>query len=92
MLSIVYISFALFAAACFYASVPHQRLWPRRPNLKGALRAVGLLLCLFALGVAALALGFWSGLFAALTALMLGCVLLPYIDAWRSPGGRADVG
>ena len=79
-----YIFSALLAAACFYLAVSHQRILPRLQRYKVGLRASGGLLCVVAIIGAAQMLGFWAGVFAVLTTLMLGCVVLPYADAWRS--------
>lgn len=79
-----YIFSALLAAACFYSAVSHQRLLPRLQRYKAGLRAGGGLLCVVAIIGATQLLGFWAGVFAVLTTLMLGCVVLPYADAWRS--------
>lgn len=91
MLSALFVLLALLAAACFYASVPHQRLW-RRPWDKTWLRAAGSGCFVLSMLAASFALSFWAGFYAATTALMLGCVVLPYIDAWRSQRSRVDVG
>lgn len=79
-----YVFSALLAAACFYSAASHQRLIPRLRRYKVALRACGGALCVVAIGSAALLLGLCAGVFAVLTTLMLGCVVLPYVDAWRS--------
>ena len=51
-------------------------------------------LCMALATVAAIAaLGLWAGVFAALTALMLVLVVLPYLDAWlQLRKGRRHVG
>ena len=43
-----------------------------------------------ALAAEVAALGVVAGAFAALTALMLALVLLPYADAWRQAGAAAE--
>ncbi len=78
---------ALGAALALYLASPQQRLappWPRR-----GLRLAAAALLGGALALAARSLGFTAGLFLVLSALMLGCVALPFINlAW----GRRDVG
>lgn len=78
---------ALAAALALYLASPHQRLLRRLPPRGLRLAAAGLLS--IALALAGDALGFTAGLFSVLSALMLGCVALPFINlAW----GRRDVG
>lgn len=86
-----YVFSALLAAACFYLAVSHQRLLPRVQRYKVALRASGGLLCVGAIVGAAQLLGFWAGVFAVLTTLMLGCIVLPCVDAWRKHGDEQHV-
>ena len=86
-----YVISALLAAACFYSAVSHQRVVPRLRRYKVALRASGGLLCAVAIVSAARLLGLWAGVFAALTAFMLGCVVLPYVDAWLTHGEAQHV-
>lgn len=81
----------MLAAVCLYAGSSHQRLFLRIQRHQAALRAGGGLLCVVAIFVAAQSLGFWAGFFAALTAVMLGCVLLPYVDAWRAQRNERHV-
>lgn len=83
-MTIFYVLLAMLAAACIYAGSSHQRLFLRMQRHQAALRASAGLLCVVAILIAAQSLGFWAGFFSVLTALMLGCVLLPYVDAWRS--------
>lgn len=83
-MTIFYVLLAMLAAASIYSGSSHQRLFLRMQRHPTALRAGGGLLCIVAIFVAAQSLGFWAGFFAVLTALMLGCVLLPFVDAWRS--------
>ena len=90
LLNLLWVLAGLVSAALFYASVPHQQLlssWPQR----GALRAAGCVLFAISLLMAVYVLGFSSGVFAALTALMLGCVALPYLSAWRVQKDSAHV-
>lgn len=89
--TVLYILCAALAAACFYAAASHQRLFRQTQNYKLALRACGGLLSVVALVIAAQLLGLWAGIFAALTTLMLGCVVLPYVDAWRTHRGERHV-
>lgn len=91
MLGALYVLLALLASACFHASVPHQRLWTLAWK-KAWLRAAGGGCFVLSTIAAAFVLGFWAGFYAATTALMLGCVVLPYVDAWRSQRSRVDVG
>ncbi|WP_369941765.1 hypothetical protein [Xanthomonas medicagonis] len=92
-LTAVYLLAAAFAALAFYLATAHQRLRPRWRRHARALRVAGAALSALALAAAIAALGVWAGTFAALSALMLGATVLPYLDAWRQArGGRADVG
>jgi hypothetical protein len=84
-----YLLVAGLAALCFYLASPHQRLWRCAPGRARPLRAAGWLGCAGAVAAAWPPLGFWAGLFAALTALMLALVALPYLDFYRS---KRDVG
>jgi hypothetical protein len=79
-----YLLLAVLAAACFYLAAPHQYLVLSLQRHQVALRISGVALCVVAILLAGQSLGFWAGFFAVLTTLMLGCVMLPYIDAWRS--------
>jgi len=89
----LYLLAAPLAALAFYLATAHQRLRPAWRRHARALRVGGALLCVLALAAAIAALGVWAGTFAALSALMLAAVALPYLDAWRQlRGGRADVG
>jgi len=89
----LYLLAAPLAALAFYLATAHQRLRPRwRPHAR-ALRVAGAVLSTLALVAAIAALGVWAGTFAALSALMLAAVALPFLDAWRQlRGGHADVG
>jgi len=74
---------SVLAALGFYLACAHQRLWPSaRPHAR-ALRASAWTCAALATAAAIAEWGTWAGVFAALTALMLALVLLPYADAWR---------
>ncbi len=73
----------LTALACYLAS-PHQRLCPRVQPRHRLLRFAAGAGAILATAIAVVELGWWPGVFAALTAQMLALVLLPYVDAWRS--------
>lgn len=74
---------SLLAALGFYLATVHQTVWPRARAHARIVRA-GAWLCMVAATAAAIvALGVWAGVFAALTAIMLAAVCLPYLDAWR---------
>lgn len=89
----LYLLAAPLAALAFYLATAHQRLRPAWHRHARALRIAGTALSVLALVAAIAALGVWAGIFAALSALMLAAVVLPYLDAWRQlRGGRADVG
>jgi uncharacterized membrane protein len=88
--SLLWVLAALVAAALFFASVPHQRLLPRTLQPRTS-RAAGCVSFLISLVLATYALGLWSGVFSALTALMFGCVLLPYLNAWQLQRNLARV-
>jgi len=89
----LYLLAAPLAALAFYLATAHQRLRPGWRAQARALRMAGALLGALALVAAIAALGVWAGTFAALSALMLAAVALPFLDAWRQlRGGRADVG
>lgn len=92
-LSLMFLSLAWLAASAFYLACAHQRIWTRARGHARALR-IGASLCTCAAALAAVAaLGLWAGLFSALTALMLGLVALPYLDAWGlTTQARTDVG
>lgn len=80
---------SLLAALGFYLATAHQRLWPRARGHARALRAAAWLCSALATAAAIVALGTWAGVFAALTAIMLAAVCLPYLDAWRQARGSA---
>lgn len=77
-----YLLAALAAALAFYLATPHQRLRPGAAARAGRLRWIGAGCSVLSAIAAIAALGTTAGLFAALTALMLGAVALPYFDAW----------
>lgn len=89
-MNLLWLLTGLASAMLFYASIPHQRLLPASPR-RGALRAAGCVVFLISILLGVYALGVWSGVFAALTALMLGCVVLPYINAWQTQRKPAHV-
>ncbi|MCC4596227.1 hypothetical protein NRY95_00345 [Xanthomonas campestris pv. phormiicola] len=89
----LYLLAAPLAALAFYLATAHQRLRPGWRRHARALRVAGAGSSVLALAAAIAALGVWAGTFAALAALMLAAVALPYLDAWRHlRGERADVG
>lgn len=85
----LYLLLSASAALGFYLSTSHQRLWAGAAARRGILRSAAWLLCAMAAAAAIAALGTWAGVFAALTAIMLASVLLPYADAWRAQRGSA---
>jgi hypothetical protein len=102
----LYLIFSVLAGLGFYLGTRHQRLWPAAQARHARWRALAWLCSGAATASAIAVLGLWAGVFAALTAVMLVMVLLPYLDAWRalraearvqsvakaSPGGSPDVG
>ncbi|MDC8758466.1 hypothetical protein [Janthinobacterium fluminis] len=82
-MSHLYLLIATLAAVCFYLASPHQHLWLGAPRHARRLRLAGWAGCLAAVGAGHVALGFWAGLFAALSALMLALLALPYLDCYR---------
>ncbi|CTP85555.1 putative membrane protein [Xanthomonas translucens pv. poae] len=89
----LYLLAASLAALMVYLATAHQRLRPGWRRHARALRMAGALLSTLALVAAIAVLGVWAGTFAALSALMLAAVALPFLDAWRQlGGGRRDVG
>lgn len=78
-----YLLLSIAAALGIYLSSQHQQLWPagqRHPRLlRVGTWTSTVLATLTAIG----AEGLWGGVFAALTVVMLGLVLLPYLDAWQ---------
>jgi hypothetical protein len=102
----LYLLFSVLAGLGFYLGTRHQRLWAPAQARHAQLRAAAWLCSAAATAAAMAALGVWAGVFAALTAVMLVMVVLPYLDAWRAlrvearlaaaakarSGGSADVG
>ncbi len=78
-----FLTLSFMAALGFYLACAHQKLWPDARGHLRALRVAAWLCAVLANAAAIVALGIWSGVFAVLTAIMLGAVLLPYLDAWR---------
>ncbi|NIJ77522.1 CHASE2 domain-containing sensor protein [Xanthomonas campestris] len=78
-----YLLTAAASSLTFYLATRHQRLWPQRRLSARALRIGANVLLLLSLGCAMQALGTWAGVFAAVTALMLVAVALPYLDTWQ---------
>lgn len=92
-MTFLYLLLATLAAAGFYLACAHQRLWRAGSRHARALRAAACVCAALATAAAIAALGPWAGVSAALTALMLVLVALPYLDAWRQlRGGNDDVG
>ncbi|KQQ78348.1 hypothetical protein ASF73_05760 [Xanthomonas sp. Leaf131] len=78
-----YLLTAAVSALAFYLATTHQRVWPHRRLSARILRIGGSVLLALSLAFAMQALGPWAGIFAALTALMLVAVALPYLDVWQ---------
>lgn len=78
-----WLTLSLLAALGFYLATAHQTLWPPARVRARAVRAAAWLCTALALATAIVALGVWAGVFAALTAIMLAAVCLPYLDAWH---------
>lgn len=78
----LYLIVSMLAGVCFYCSTPHQRLCTPLATHPVMLRGIGGVLFVIAVNYAVQAIGLLPGFFAALTSLMLSCVLLPYLDAW----------
>lgn len=79
----VCLCFAFLAGAGFYLASPHQRLRPGWRTHAKRLRMVATIAALLSMLAAIHMLGVWAGVFVMLTVLMLVCVALPYVDAWR---------
>lgn len=78
----LYLLSSLLAGLGFYLATAHQQFLPRLHARAALLLRTGAWLCtLLAVLAAIRALGVWAGAFAALTAIMLVAVLLPYLDA-----------
>lgn len=92
-MTLIYLLLSLASAAAFYLASRHQRLSARAMGRRAGLRAIAWAAGALAIVVAVAALGVVAGVFSALTAWMLGTVLLPYVDAWRQlRKGVPDVG
>lgn len=81
-MTLLYLLSGLLAALAFYLATAHQRLWPALRARARLLRLLAWWFTLACLLAAIQALGPWAGAFAALSALMLALVALPYADAW----------
>jgi len=95
-MTLLYLLSGALAALAFYLACAHQRLRSSlRVQAQRRLRLAAWLLSAVSLVAAVQVLGLWAGVFAALTAVMLGMVALPYVDAWmhgaQARSGR-DVG
>lgn len=76
MMTLISVIAALLGGACLAFASPQQ-------GGRKALRLAWLPLLPGAVALAAVEYGFWAGFFIALTAFMLGMVLLPYLNAYR---------
>ena len=83
MTTALYLLLSLLAGLAFYLACAHQRLRPALRSRARVLRVAAWSLALLATFAAIAGMGVWAGVFAALTALMLALVVLPYLDAWR---------
>jgi hypothetical protein len=77
----LYLMSSLLAGLGFYLATAHQQFMPGIRAQARLLRTGAWLCTLLALFGAIRLLGVWAGVFAALTAVMLVAVLLPYLDA-----------
>jgi len=77
----LYLLSSLLAGLGFYLATAHQQFLPRLRAQARLVRTGAWLCTLLAVLAAIRALGVWAGAFAALTAIMLMAVLLPYLDA-----------
>ena len=77
----LYLLSSLLAGLGFYLATAHQQFLPRLRAQARLVRTGAWLCTLLAVLAAIRALGIWAGAFAALTAIMLVAVLLPYLDA-----------
>lgn len=82
-MTLLWLILSLLAALGFYLATVHQALWPPAHAHVRTVRVAAWLCVTLAVWVAIAALGVWAGVFAALTAIMLAAVCLPYLDAWR---------
>jgi hypothetical protein len=85
----LYLLLALLAGLAFYLASAHQRLRPALRPRSRQLRIAASVLTVLAAIAAIAGMGVWAGVFAALTALMLVLVALPYLDAWRQLRAQA---
>ncbi|PWK82729.1 hypothetical protein [Fulvimonas soli] len=85
-MTLLALALCLGGALLFYLASPQQRL--RRAALPPRWRLAALLLAAAGALAWCRAAGPGPGLFAALTALMLGWVLLPYLGWWRPAAAR----
>ncbi|CAD0299635.1 hypothetical protein LYZ77_00820 [Xanthomonas hortorum pv. vitians] len=83
LMTFLYLLTAAASAFAFYLATTHQRLVLRRRLSARLLRSGGSVLLVLSLACAIRALGVWAGVFAAVTALMLAAVALPYLDVWQ---------
>ncbi|WP_343607565.1 hypothetical protein [Roseateles sp.] len=82
----------LAAAIALYRASSHQRLWPRSARPR-RWRFAALALLVVATLLAVPALGVTAAFSVALSAAMLGAVVLPFVNAWRVHAqGGSDVG
>jgi hypothetical protein len=77
----LYLMSSLLAGLGFYLATAHQQLMPQLRAQARLLRSGAWLCILLALFGAIRLLGVWAVVFAALTAVRLVAVLLPYLDA-----------
>lgn len=82
------IGVAALAALCLYLASPHQQLWRAALRRQRFLRWLSVPLAVGAVAAVVGAHGLWCGVCIALSGFMTALVLLPYLDAWRSNGGR----
>jgi hypothetical protein len=88
----LYLTAAWLGSACFYLAAGHQTLLQVRREYRAVLRFCAWICCAATVLAGSRAYGWWPGVFASLAALMLGCVALPYLDAWRrAVRGARDV-
>ncbi|WP_440224283.1 hypothetical protein ACQQ2N_03460 [Dokdonella sp. MW10] len=83
MTTALWLVLSLVSALALHLASPHQHLRPVLRSHARALRIAAGLAAAGALAAAIVELGIWAGVFAMLTAWMLGVVVLPYLDAWR---------
>ncbi|HET7268643.1 MAG TPA: hypothetical protein VFJ15_11085 [Oleiagrimonas sp.] len=78
-----YLLLSIAAALGMYLCSQHQQLWPAARRHPRLLRVATWTATALATLAAIATEGLWGGVFAALTVLMLGLVVLPYLDAWQ---------